>query len=100
MALKHLIWAGASAYTAYHLVRNGKELAQLFKDSQLTVEEAGESWRTIQQNLDSIQQQVPALKKAGADLRYRVKLFQKETEAHLAQIPFLQTKDSEHKPKP
>lgn len=89
MKLRTLIWAGATAYASFKLVSNRKEIAQEYKETKTLTDQAKASLANIQKNLDFIQSQVPVLEKVGADLSYKLQVFQKETEAHLAQMPLL-----------
>lgn len=92
MKLRHLIWAGAAAYAGWQLISKRHELARDFRDGKAALNKVHQSWITVQHNLDRVVQQIPVLEETAADLGYKVQVFQKETEARLAQLPHRQSK--------
>ena len=93
MKVRQLIWAGTAAYAAYHLVSRRQDIALWLKQSRQDLEETRQNRARVQNNLARVQQLLPLIERAGTDLAYKLQVFQKETQAHLEQIPYLQDRE-------
>lgn len=90
MKLKHLIWGGLAAWTSFHLVNNRQTIKKEVAATKALADESLAHLRKIQDKLQFIQTQTPHLAAMTQDLNYKLRLFQDEVEARVAQIPLIQ----------
>lgn len=80
-----LLFAGAAA-VSYQIVKNREKLTEEVSETGQLINQAQASLANIQSNLDYLKNQKGNINDISKDLQYKLKVFNQEAQAHLAQI--------------
>lgn len=86
MKLKYLITFGLTSYASYQLVKNRQQLKADYLESKKAIQAAKSDLDNIKKNLTIIKQERANLDNLSQDLKYKLRVFSQESQAHLTEI--------------
>lgn len=103
MKLKTLVLSGLASAGAFLLYKNRQEIATVVTETTNDIKNTNQAISKVKANLATVKQEQKTLTNVSQDLGYKFRVFNKELQAHLAEIKTVmakyQTPDEETKNK-
>lgn len=95
MKLRHILWAGTTAYATYQLLKNRMAIKEEVVETKNLTDRSKNQVTDIQTQLAKIKGQLPIIQDIAKDLAYKTKVFQGEIEARKKHMPLLQKENTD-----